>query len=146
MKRFLITRVISILLIVCCTRVSKAQDDYGLFTYTLYHNVSGPKVYVTGFDSAASYRPDYNAFLLFMHTHVIPPLDVEGNHLKGKVYISFIVEKDGAVTDLKVIRSLSEACDNEVLRVMALLPNTWQPAMRKGKPVRSQFTLPFIFN
>ncbi len=123
-----------------------SQDNCDLLTYTLYHKAKGEKIYVSGFDSAANYSPSYNELLLFIKNNTIYQLDEKGNHIQGKVYASFIVEKNGLISDIKVIKSLSTSCDKEAIRVLSILPNKWRPAIKNGKPVRSQFNLSISFS
>ena len=65
-------------------------------------------------------------------------------HIEGNVYVQFVVEKDGPITNPKVTRDIGGGCGEEVLRVVCLMPK-WKPGMRKGKAVRVQYTLPVIF-
>ncbi len=58
--------------------------------------------------------------------------------VEGKVYIGFIVEKDGTLTNIRIIKSIFEVLDNEALRVVKLMPK-WIPSKIKGNPVRTQF-------
>lgn len=66
--------------------------------------------------------------------------------LGGKCYIQFVVEKDGTITNPKIIRGVPDfpECDAEALRVVRLMPK-WKPGEVGGKVVRSNFTLPVIF-
>lgn len=61
-----------------------------------------------------------------------------------QVFVSFIVEKDGSITTIKVARGITPELNNEALRVIRKMPN-WIPAENKGKPVRSRVLLPFRF-
>lgn len=61
--------------------------------------------------------------------------------LKGKVYVSFVVEKDGSLTDIKVIRDIGYGTGKEAVRVVKLSPK-WSPAELNGKKVRSNYALP----
>lgn len=63
----------------------------------------------------------------------------------GKVIVSFVIEKDGTVSDAKVVRKLAPNFDDEALRVVKLMPK-WKPGRQEGKPVRVQFNLPINFN
>lgn len=65
--------------------------------------------------------------------------------VSGKVFVSFVIEKDGTVSDAKVLRKLHPAFDEEALRVVKLMPK-WEPGRQDGKPVRVQFNLPINFN
>jgi protein TonB len=62
----------------------------------------------------------------------------------GKVMIQFIVEKDGILTNIKVIKSLNADADAEAIRLMSNCPK-WKPGMQNGRPVQVQYTMPIIF-
>ncbi|MGY3211238.1 energy transducer TonB [Mucilaginibacter sp. HD30] len=62
----------------------------------------------------------------------------------GKVWISFVIEKDGTLTDIKIIRGPGYGMDEEALRVLKKAP-AWTPGIQRGKPVRVAFTLPINF-
>lgn len=64
--------------------------------------------------------------------------------INGKVFAQFIIEKDGSVTNVEIIRSLHPDADTEVLRMINLMP-PWKPGMQNGRPVRSKFVLPMTF-
>lgn len=63
---------------------------------------------------------------------------------QGRVIVSFIVERDGSLTDIKVMRGVSPELDNEALRVLKMAPK-WKPGLQAGKPVRVQFNIPINF-
>jgi periplasmic protein TonB len=63
----------------------------------------------------------------------------------GKVWISFVIEKDGTLTDIKVMRGPGYGMDEEALRVLKKAP-AWTPGIQRGKPVRVAFTLPINFS
>ena len=73
-----------------------------------------------------------------------PPIAKEYN-ITGKVYISFVVDKSGSVTNVKVVRGVDKNLDAEAVRVIKSLPK-YKPGMQKGKPVRVMFTIPINFN
>lgn len=64
--------------------------------------------------------------------------------IRGKVYISFVVDVDGSVIDVNVARGVDPSLDKESLRVVNLLPK-WKPGKQKGKPVKVQYTVPINF-
>ena len=72
-----------------------------------------------------------------------PQLAVE-EEKSGKVWISFIIEKDGSLTDIKVMRGPGYGMNEEALRVLKKAP-AWTPGIQRGKPVRVAFTLPINF-
>ncbi|MFD0749739.1 energy transducer TonB [Mucilaginibacter calamicampi] len=63
----------------------------------------------------------------------------------GKVWISFVIEKDGTLTDIKVLKAAGYGMDEEALRVLKKAP-AWTPGIQRGKPVRVAFTLPINFS
>lgn len=63
----------------------------------------------------------------------------------GKVFVGFVVEQDGSITNIEIIRGLYETCDTEAKRIVGLMPN-WKPAELQGKPVRIKMILPITFD
>jgi TonB family protein len=84
------------------------------------------------------------AFGKFLVSNVRYPQAARESNIQGKVYISFVVEKNGELTDLKVIKGIGAGCDEEALRVLKSSP-LWKPGMTQGKPVRTSYTFPVIF-
>jgi periplasmic protein TonB len=66
---------------------------------------------------------------------------VEKGVTEIKVYLSFVVEKDGSFTEIKVLRNPGYGAGEEAVRVLKSMPN-WKPAVQNGSSVRSQFTFP----
>jgi periplasmic protein TonB len=64
--------------------------------------------------------------------------------IEGKVYLSFIVGKDGSISDIQVVRGISKECDEEALRVVSKMPK-WKPGKQSGNPVSVRFSLPIVF-
>ncbi|WP_299284722.1 energy transducer TonB [uncultured Mucilaginibacter sp.] len=72
-----------------------------------------------------------------------PPVAKE-NNTQGRVILSFVVEKDGSLTDIKVLRDIGGGCGQEAIRVLSKSPH-WTPGIQNGKPVRVAFTMPVNF-
>ena len=64
--------------------------------------------------------------------------------VQGIVYVTFVVEPDGNITNVKVLRGIGAGCDDEALRVVKAMPK-WKPGKQRGKSVRVQFNLPIRF-
>lgn len=62
----------------------------------------------------------------------------------GRVFVSFVVNTDGSIQDVKLIKGVGFGCDEEAIRVIKSMPR-WNPAKQNGKPVRSIFTQPITF-
>lgn len=67
------------------------------------------------------------------------------NNIEGRVIVQFVIEKDGNVSNIKVLRDIGGGCGEEAIRVIQEMPK-WTPAKQRGKPVRCQFTLPLNFH
>ncbi|MGI4020793.1 MAG: energy transducer TonB [Janthinobacterium lividum] len=72
-----------------------------------------------------------------------PPVAKE-NNTQGRVIVSFVVEKDGNLTDIKVLRDIGGGCGPEAIRVLQKSPK-WTPGIQNGKPVRVAYTMPINF-
>lgn len=72
------------------------------------------------------------------------PETAYNNKVEGTVYVTFVVEKDGTVSNVKIRRGIHPDCDAEVIRVISEMPK-WNSGKQRGKPVRVQFNLPVKF-
>ncbi|MEA5100311.1 MAG: energy transducer TonB [Bacteroidales bacterium] len=81
----------------------------------------------------------------FISDNIIYPQEALDKGIEGKVYITFVVEKDGSINDIKIIRDIGYGCGEEAKRIVKLMPK-WKPAKQRGKFVRQQFVLPVNFN
>ena len=80
----------------------------------------------------------------FLAANISYPQTARDKGVEGRVYISFVVEKDGSVSDVKVLRGIGGGCDEEAVRVVQSMPN-WKPGVQKGKPVKVAYNLPVRF-
>ena len=64
--------------------------------------------------------------------------------IQGVVYVTFVVEPDGSISNVRVIRGIGGGCDEEAIRVVKMMPK-WIPGNQRGKPVRVQFNMPIKF-
>ena len=72
------------------------------------------------------------------------PVIAQENGIQGKVYVNFVVDKDGSVSNARIARGVDASLDKEALRVVNTLPK-WKPGMQRGKPVRVSYTVPISF-
>lgn len=72
------------------------------------------------------------------------PVIAQENGIQGKVYVNFVVDKDGSVTQARIARGVDPSLDKEALRVVNTLPK-WKPGMQRGKPVKVSYTVPISF-
>jgi periplasmic protein TonB len=80
----------------------------------------------------------------FINKNVNYPVIAAENGIQGKVYVRFVVDKDGSVTNAEIARGIDPSLDQEALRVVRTLPK-WKPGKQRGKPVRVSYTVPINF-
>ena len=66
------------------------------------------------------------------------------NEIQGRVFVGFIVEEDGSVSNVKILRGIGYGCDEEAIRLVNSLPK-FKPGKQRGKPIRVYYTLPIVF-
>ncbi|GAB3498058.1 energy transducer TonB [Spirosoma knui] len=72
------------------------------------------------------------------------PRDASSAGVGGKVYVSFVVNIDGTLTDVHVLKGIGFGCDEEAIRVLQKMPR-WKPGRQSGRPVRVMYTMPIVF-
>lgn len=98
-----------------------------------------------GLEEEPSFPGGEAALYKFMADHVKYPDLARTSGITGKVYIRFVVEKDGSVTNVKVMRDIGGGCGSEAVRVVKMMPK-WKPGKQRNRPVRTEFNLPISFN
>ena len=84
------------------------------------------------------------AMMNYLSGNIKYPEEAKEKGVSGRVFINFVIEKDGSVSNAKVMRSIGGGCDEEALRVVNAMPK-WKPGVQKGKPVRVSYMLPINF-
>ena len=84
------------------------------------------------------------AMFKFISENVKYPQEAKDKNIAGRVFVNFVIEKDGSVDEVKVLRSIGGGCDEEAVRVVKSMPK-WTPGKQKGKPVRVSYIMPFVF-
>ena len=72
------------------------------------------------------------------------PMIAQENNIQGKVFVQFVIVKEGSVSDVKVASSVDPSLDKEAIRVVKAMPK-WKPGKQRGKPVRVSYTVPINF-
>lgn len=83
-------------------------------------------------------------FMKWLTRNLKYPTTAQESKMQGKVVAEFIVNTDGSVTDVKVTKSLNSLLDNEVLRVLRMMPR-WTPGIENDKPCRTKVCIPVMF-
>lgn len=84
------------------------------------------------------------AFMKYLAEGIKYPVIAQENSEQGRVLTNFVVEKDGSISNIKVIQGVTAALDAEAVRLLSSMPN-WEPAEQRNQPVRFRFTLPIVF-
>lgn len=84
------------------------------------------------------------ALFEYLSTHIKYPTIAEENGVQGRVIVTFVVERDGSITDVKVVKSVDPSLDKEASRVVAGMPK-WIPGKQNGSAVRVKYTVPVTF-
>lgn len=95
-------------------------------------------------DTPVKFRGGESALLQFISQNLVYPVIAQEQEIQGSVILEFVVEKDGSIGDVKVIKSLSKECDQAAIDVVRKLPR-FTPARKQGKPVAVMFRLPIRF-
>ena len=84
------------------------------------------------------------ARLKFLRDSLKYPIDARLKGIQGRVYVTFVIERDGSISEVKLLKGIGYGCDEEAIRVVKSMPN-WIPGIQDGKPVRVQFNMPLLF-
>jgi protein TonB len=95
-------------------------------------------------EQQASFPGGIGALNQYLAKNIQYPQQARQTGTQGKVYVTFVVERDGSITDIKILRDIGSGCGEEAIRVVKSMPR-WQPAKQRGKVVRQQFNLPVNF-
>ena len=85
-----------------------------------------------------------DALIRWLGTHVQYPTAAKEKGVEGAIFVTFVVETDGSISNVKVLRDIGGGCGQEAVRVVMLMPK-WKPGKQAGKVVRVQFNLPIYF-
>ena len=85
-----------------------------------------------------------SALMKFLGDNIKYPVIAQENGIQGRVITNFVVERDGSISDVQVVRGQDPSLDREAVRVIQTMPK-WKPGQQRGKPVRVRFTLPVVF-
>ena len=103
-----------------------------------------PNKIFTAVENEPGFKGGIDKFYAYLSKNIRYPAVAKENNVSGKVFVTFVVEKDGSLTDIKVVRGIGSGCDEEATRVLKASPK-WTPGIQNGRPVRVQYTMPINF-
>jgi protein TonB len=86
----------------------------------------------------------YEAFGKYLQKNLKYPEQARRMNVEGKVFVQFVIDKDGSPTEITVLKGIGSGCDEEAVRVIKNMPK-WTPGKQRGKPVRVRMSLPVVF-
>ena len=105
---------------------------------------SKSNIVFTSVEHVPEFPGGLNAFSQFLSSNIRYPKEARDKNTQGRVIISFIVETDGSLSNIKVARGIGDGADEEALRVLALSPK-WKPGTQNGLTVRVAYSVPINF-
>lgn len=84
------------------------------------------------------------AFYEYIGKNLNYPTRAQRNNIQGRVYIQFVVEKNGLLTDIQIVKGIGGGCDEEASRIITNAPK-WNPGKQRGRPVRVKMVIPILF-
>ena len=84
------------------------------------------------------------ALMSYLASNIKYPVVAQENGVQGRVIVSFVVERDGSISDVRVARSVDPSLDREAQRVVKSMPR-WKPGKQNGSAVRVKYTVPVVF-
>ena len=107
-----------------------------------------PKVEETKVFDVVEEMPQFpggpSALFEYLSKNIKYPVVAEENGVQGRVIVTFVVERDGSITDVKVVKSVDPSLDKEAQRVVKSMPH-WIPGKQNGSAVRVKYTVPVTF-
>ena len=122
---------------------SSSSVSNGGYTPQSQRTSGGGKVYDV-VEQMPQYPGGIGALMQYLSSHIKYPVVAEANGIQGRVICTFIVEKDGSISDIKVSRSVDPYLDQEAVRMIGSMP-AWTPGRQNGEVCRVKFTLPVTF-
>ncbi len=95
-------------------------------------------------EEQAGFPGGEEARMKYLRDHIKYPEMAKESGIQGTVYLKFVVEKDGSISKVTVLRGIGGGCDEEAVRVLKQMPK-WKPAKQRGRPVRVWFNMPIKF-
>jgi TonB family protein len=107
-------------------------------------DTTDPKKIFLAVEKEPSFYAGNDRFPLYLAHQIVYPPDAVKKRIEGKVFVSFVVEKNGSLTDIQVLRGVSPDIDAEAVRAISKSPK-WAPGIQNGRPVRVRYNMAIIF-
>jgi protein TonB len=95
-------------------------------------------------ENAPEFPGGSDSLYAYIARNIKYPETAKKEKIEGRVFVTFVIEKDGQVSSAKILRDIGGGCGEEAIRVVKNMPK-WKPGTQRGNPVRFQFNLPVSF-
>ena len=95
-------------------------------------------------ENAPEFPGGNDSLYAYIARNIKYPETAKKEKIEGRVFVTFVIEKDGQVSSAKILRDIGGGCGEEAIRVVKNMPK-WKPGTQRGNPVRFQFNLPVSF-
>lgn len=149
-KRFLFTLTMmvsmSIVILRCeqATREAEISEDSSPIL-NAHNGNQGEMKRVEGVDVMPEPEEGLDAFLRFIGDQIKYPAEARDQGIEGKVFISFIITKEGSIANVKVEKGIGYGLDEEAVRVVSSYDKKWKPGISQGEKVNTQMVLPINY-
>ena len=99
---------------------------------------------INAVENMPEYPGGFDALIDFVKANLVYPQEAIDAGIEGKVFVGFIVEKDGSISSIKLLRGIGHGCDEAAMEVVRNMPK-WKPAMQRSMPVRIEYIFPVKF-
>ena len=146
--KLLATLPVLALLLIVNTKVAAQDDVSSPIPFTQAESVSMKAPDNDSIYQIVEVMPEFpggmEKMMDYLSNNIKYPEEAKEKGISGRVFLSFVIEKDGSVSNVKVVKGIGKQCDDEALRVVKAMPK-WKPGLMKGKPVRVNYMLPIFF-
>ena len=123
--------------------MAPVPDSLKVFVFEPVEDEDRPGVYIV-VDQMPEFPSGDKGLYEFIADNIKYPAEAKEEGIKGRVFVNFIVEPDGSVSDIRVLRGIGGGCDEEAVRVVKSMPR-FKPGMQDGETVRVSYTIPVFF-
>lgn len=95
-------------------------------------------------EETATPKGGIQAFYKYVSDKIKYPAQARRMNIEGRVFVEFVINKDGTLSDVRAVKGIGAGCDEEAVRIVQSAP-PWNPGKQRGKPVKQRYTLPIIF-
>ncbi len=120
------------------------EYDGGKYIQGKTIDASGKTTKYDKLEALPTFKGGLSALGSFLSSNLRYPDEARDNNIQGRVFLQFVIEKDGTLVEAKVVRGIGSGCDEEALRVINKSPR-WNPGTQRGRPVRVSYVLPIFF-